>query len=1253
MKRKSLIMKLLFLLLICFISIAPMSMAIGAEMNTYTSYPLFLSSTVKPNVMIILDTSTSMLEFAYHQTSGKWSTDISDPIGTYDGYFDSDKNYSYDATNDYFYVDASGGWSGNLLNFITMRRMDIAKKVLTGGRTTTAADGSTVLQAQPFPNNTGWSGGYDRYKKFKLSGTITYAYHYRTVDAKGGYFRLCNSSVSTYGTYYYTRVKVTSTPQGIVQQNALFVNLGLAIYGPDSLGGAVSGADQGGKVLDPIGDTIASASIVSHINAQDMLSTNPVGRDTWTQMAETLYTVMGYFGQETATNINTGPRYHADDYTVSDAWDPFFSATGDVACVKSFVILISDGEANYDTSLPASLKTSYGVTSGQPYLDDVAYWAHTSDIRSSSFGKDTFGMQTVTTYTISTFGGGTTLLKSTAKYGGFIDSNGNNLPDLASEYDEDGDGDPDNYFAASSATELTNALTRALVDIQDKAATSTAISVLATSGEGEGNMVQAYFKPKALAGASEIRWPGYLHALWVDPRGNLREDTDNNHVLAPETDKIVEYFVDSGSGDTKIKRFAVSAGTPYPDTSTASYEVKEINEITPLWDAGTRLSTRNADDRKIFTFVDVDGNNTVDDPGDDPYDTSGEVVGFDTVNDGLIEPYLGLGSGSITDASYLGTAGVRAENLIDYIRGKDSSDLSGAPNVRNRTVSGAVWKLGDIVNSTPVSVSKPVDNFHVIYSDESYQTYYTANKNRETVVYVGGNDGMLHAFTSWQYNSQNKSYTNPGGTETIGDEIWAYIPQSLLPHLKWLASPDYTHVYYVDLKPKIFDAKIRGASDDWGTFLLIGLNLGGKEISATEDFDGDSINEPRTFSPSYSCLDITDPRNPRLLWEKSYDGLQMSTSIPTIVRVGDSWYAVFGSGPSGYTGESSQTGKVFVVNLKTGAPYQSGGNDWLFATTEANAFMNSPVSLDIGLNYNVDAIYFGDTYFDGSWEGNVHKITIPRADSIGDYDDNVNNPDYSDDPFDADNPWQFSMLFDGDGPITAPLALSTDIDENIWIYGGTGRYLKEDDKINTDTQYFFGIKDPFFNPAYSATYYHIYTSTKGLTSADLLDADGIIVTDTNQVFVSGSLLGTFADLLNVVDGEDGWIRSMTGGERVLSKPVMLGGVDFVPSFVPNSDICGFGGDSYLYGVYYETGTAFYKAVFNDHQTVIETIGGSDYNKVLDKIALGAGKSSRLGVHVGEEDGASGFVQQSSGNVVSVSLNPALNVKSGLRSWRER
>ena len=126
----------------------------------------------------------------------------------------------------------------------------------------------------------------------------------------------------------------------------------------------------------------------------------------------------------------------------------------------------------------------------------------------------------------------------------------------------------------------------------------------------------------------------------------------------------------------------------------------------------------------------------------------------------------------------------------------------------------------------------------------------------------------------------------------------------------------------------------------------------------------------------------------------------------------------------------------------------------------------------------------------------------------------------------------------------------------------------------------------------------------------------------------------------------------TSKERVVVKPSLLGGVVFVPSFVPSSDICGYGGDSYLYGLYYLTGTAYYDPIFRGMTTTV-LIGGIDKVKVLDKVYLGSGKASTLGLHVGSGEDATGFIQQSTGTVLQVKLNPAFNVKSGLTSWIQR
>jgi len=175
-----------------------------------------------------------------------------------------------------------------------------------------------------------------------------------------------------------------------------------------------------------------------------------------------------------------------------------------------------------------------------------------------------------------------------------------------------------------------------------------------------------------------------------------------------------------------------------------------------------------------------------------------------------------------------------------------------------------------------------------------------------------------------------------------------------------------------------------------------------------------------------------------------------------------------------------------------------------------------------------------------------------------------------------------------------------------------------------------------------------------LDTTDLFDADPYIVIEGGDVYLTnGNYFGTFKDdLLPAARAHDGWIRTLTlSKERVITKFAVLGGIVFTPSFVPNSDICEYGGDSYLYGQYYETGTAYYKPVFKEGTTTI-TIGGQQMTKVLDVIELGSGKASAVGVHIGAEEGAKAFIQQSTGNIKGVNLQPAFNVKSGLTSWKE-
>jgi len=952
-------------------------------------------------------------------------------------------------------------------------------------------------------------------------------------------------------------------------------------------------------------------------------------------------------------------------------------------------------------------------------LAGLAHYAMTEDIR-----PDLQGDQHVRTYTIA-FRASDKIyyvppppmnpLWLTGKYGNFNDTNGNKLPDLQEEWDVDPqDGQPDGFFYAESGGGIEDALAKVFDAVIKGSASGTSVSVLATSGEGQGNLVQAYYRPRQTIDSKNIYWTGYLQSLWVDEKGFIREDTNANHSLDTSSDKVVRYFVDT-DGVTKVMRFDVSSDHPFPDVLNDTPVIKGMEEIAVVWEAGSRLAARPADSRKIYTFVDLDKDQTVD---------ASERTVFDGASASAIQPFLGLQNDA--DHIYLGaTEAERAQNLIAYIRGKDPTldassfiDSDGKLALRNRVIYGQTWKLGDIIHSTPVAVSTPVDNYGAIYGDQTYQAFYNQYKNRETTVYVGANDGMLHAFTSWRYDSTTKNYTKPSvapSSEEIGDELWAYIPQNLLPHLKWLARPDYTHVYYMDLQPKVFDARIFPEDathpHGWGTVLIAGMNTGGGDIFATGAFDG-STSETRYFRPSYVAIDVTDPRNPRLLWEKAFAGVNHTTSFPAVLRVEDSsgttdkgiWYATFGSGPATYEGTSTTNGRIYVVDLLTGNPYKSGTNDWLFQTAETKAFMGSPASIDMGLNYNVDALYIGQTYDSSnnatpSWKGTLYKVRIPWIDNsspgYGIIDNTQPNPGkYNSDP----STWRLVRLFNSPRPITAAPALSLDQFQNAWIYFGTGRYFNlgvGGDKSSTDTEYLYGIKDPFFNYEhqlnsppktflFNDNYYHNPSSALTLAPVDLFNADLYSVLDNGTVLTGGpatyTVWGNFDLLKRTARGKNGWSRtlpSLPSAERSLTKPAVIGGVSLFTTFTPEGDVCSFGGNSYLYALYYETGTAYKQSVFKKvtQTTVTETdangvsvevtknvytgatdtvtVDGETQEKVVDKTDLGSGTTSSVGIHVGSQSGgeATGYVQQGTGNVIDFGFKPAFNIRSGLRSWR--
>ena len=171
--------------------------------------------------------------------------------------------------------------------------------------------------------------------------------------------------------------------------------------------------------------------------------------------------VTGYFAQDnTMGQGSPEPNYNNNAFTINNTNDPLNYGTGGQpvyrSCGKSFVLYITDGEPCADGNLPATLsnyasgKSSYncsGVVAlllllslHQPShpapagnyvagIEDVALYAHTTDLRSSTLGVNAIdGTQNLSMYFVFAFGRGSTLLRYAAINGGFEDSNGNNIP---------------------------------------------------------------------------------------------------------------------------------------------------------------------------------------------------------------------------------------------------------------------------------------------------------------------------------------------------------------------------------------------------------------------------------------------------------------------------------------------------------------------------------------------------------------------------------------------------------------------------------------------------------------------------------------------------------------------------------------------------------------------------------------------------------------------------------------------------------
>ena len=131
----------------------------------------------------------------------------------------------------------------------------------------------------------------------------------------------------------------------------------------------------------------------------------------------------------------------------------------------------------------------------------------------------------------------------------------------------------------------------------------------------------------------------------------------------------------------------------------------------------------------------------------------------------------------------------------------------------------------------------------------------------------------------------------------------------------------------------------------------------------------------------------------------------------------------------------------------------------------------------------------------------------------------------------------------------------------------------------------------------------------------------------------------------------GWYIVLSPGERVLSKPAVMGGAVILPTFTPSGDICAYGGSSNLFAIFYKTGTAYREPIFSGNRGVQDIGGGRE--EIMRETDIGEGVPSSQGIHVGKSGETKGFIQLSTGQIVGLKETLPYNVSSRTLLWREK
>ncbi len=625
---------------------------------------------------------------------------------------------------------------------------------------------------------------------------------------------------------------------------------------------------------------------------------------------------------------------------------------------------------------------------------------------------------------------------------------------------------------------------------------------------------------------------GVLGAASASATSNMEPVAGDNYLYA------ASYTTQEWSGDLEARTISVATTTAGQVSASA------------LWSAQAILDTRDlsTSPRVIYTY---DGTGT---------GTNGKAKALTWANLTAAEKtyfditpmssYVAGGTLPVTagcNTTLSGNKPTECSALLDYLTGASTGTAAA---FRNRA-----HLLGDIVDTQPTFVGTPSFS----YTDTDYSAYKSTTRTK--MVYVSGNDGMLHAFD--------------GTGTTGGTEQWTYVPSFVLPNLWQIADSNYAahHKYFVDGPLTAGDVFINST---WRTVLIGGLGKGGN---------------------GYFALDVTDPTTPVVLWEFTDSKMGYTYGNPLITKLADgTWVAIVTSGydnvPAANGGNAPSgdgKGHIYVIDIASGS--------MLYRIDTGDGAVTDPSNLGRISNWVTDALHNNTTLFlyAGDMHGNLWRVTLP-----------VTTPTTGSVLSGTTTVLNLFTAPVGQMITVKPEVGSTDgTDVHRMVFFGTGRYLSLADKTDLTQQTIYGLYDD-----------DAVTST---TAVPVKTTDFVKQTLCGQGFATQpagctGITGytpptTYRDTAPIANApviglgaskKRGWYVDMpdqsVGSERNNIDPSLQLGVLTVVSNTPTSSDCNAGGYSWTYYLNYLTG-----AVIKADQSTNALAVGLTVVRIGDKV----------------------------------------------------